>query len=241
MSSVTDDDVPLDLAHGDPSADTSRPSRSLQQAVPSPGSTRRIPCTATSFTLSASFKLPEVTPDRQPVMPAVPPPEELPDPYEAWSRVRPDEYRDAVTARVMSMRFVPSEDVDGDRPLGIAEQFVWLEPAHSLPDDPLMHVCALTYGSDMTLASTAALDRQPHRSLQRGPSRVFMTSLDHAVWFHRPFRADDWMLFAQQSPSAVDGRGLSMGNFWTRDGHLVATVVQESLMRPVRRIDHEND
>jgi len=105
----------------------------------------------------------------------------------------------------------------------------------------LMHVCALTYGSDMTLASTAALDRQPHRSLQRGPSRVFMTSLDHAVWFHRPFRADDWMLFAQQSPSAVDGRGLSMGNFWTRDGHLVATVVQESLMRPVRRIDHEND
>lgn len=187
------------------------------------------------FTLSASFKLPESGADRQFAMPEVPPPEELPDPYEHWAQERPEEYQAATTVRVMSLRFVPQDRVSDHRAVpGLSEQTVWLKPARALPDNPLLHVCALTYGSDMTLASTASLDIQPHRSMLKGQSRAIVTSLDHAVWFHRPFRADDWMLFSQSSPSSCDGRGLSSGHFWSREGDLVATVVQESL---VRRLD----
>ena len=186
------------------------------------------------FTLSASFKLPEDGEDRQLVMPEVPQPEELPDPYDHWAKERPDEYQAATTVRVMSLRFVPQDRISDHRAVpGLSEQTVWLKPAQALPDNPLLHVCALTYGSDMTLASTASLDIQPHRSMLKGESRAIVTSLDHAVWFHRPFRADDWMLFSQSSPSSSDGRGLSSGHFWTRQGDLVATVVQESLLRRI--------
>jgi acyl-CoA thioesterase II len=186
------------------------------------------------FALSASFKLPEDGEDRQMVMPEVPPPEDLPDPYEHWANERPDEYQASTTARVMSLRFVPQERVSDHRAVpGLSEQAVWLKPAQTLPDNQLLHVCALTYGSDITLASTASLDIQPHRSMLKGRSRAILTSLDHAVWIHRPFRADDWMLFSQNSPSSSDGRGLSTGNFWSRNGNLVATVVQESLLRRI--------
>ncbi|MFF1398819.1 acyl-CoA thioesterase [Streptomyces sp. NPDC058287] len=190
------------------------------------------------FTLSASFKVPEDESDRYQVMPDVPKPEELPDAYRYWAENNPEAYREAAYAHVMSMRVVPpsapGDPAAGDR--GRTEQYVWFRTLDPLPDDPLLHVCALAYCSDLSLAPTAALDQEALYPLRDGPSRVAMTSLDHAMWFHRPFRADDWLLFAQRSPSAGDGRGFNLGDFWTRDGTLVASVVQEAVLRR-RRTD----
>ncbi|OAA24501.1 acyl-CoA thioesterase-2 [Frankia sp. EI5c] len=107
---------------------------------------------------------------------------------------------------------------------GMPRQHVWVRVDQALPDDPLLHVCALTYLSDLTLASTASL---PYAGL---PGLLDLVSLDHAMWFHRPFRADDWLLFVQDSPSAGGARGLSRGMFFTRDGTLVASAIQEAGM-----------
>ncbi|MFB7999266.1 acyl-CoA thioesterase [Streptomyces sp. NPDC056002] len=185
------------------------------------------------FTLSASFKLPEDGPDRYLVMPDVPPPEDLPDAYQYWAEHNPDAYREAVYAHVMSMRVVPPSTagrtaVGG---CGQTDQYVWFRAVEALPNDPLLHVCALAYCSDLSLAPTSALDQEALYPLRKGPSQLAMASLDHAMWFHRPFRADDWLLFAQRSPSAGDGRGFNLGDFWTREGTLVASVVQEAVLR----------
>ncbi|MFJ1792601.1 acyl-CoA thioesterase [Kitasatospora griseola] len=188
------------------------------------------------FTMSASFKRPESAGDRQRTMPPVPGPEELPDPYLAWRRDAPEEYERSAIFRALRMRFVPA-DAPGLPPElpGVPQQFVWLRTDARLPaDDPLLQVCALTYLSDLTLASTTALHLQPHRVHRVAESRVALASLDHAMWFHRPFRADEWLLFAQRSPSASDGRGLAMGEFYDRDGALVASAVQETLLRELR-------
>jgi acyl-CoA thioesterase-2 len=185
------------------------------------------------FTLSASFKLPEEGGARQRTMPPVPEPEELPDPLPRWAAEHPEDYARSSGFRALDMRFVPA-DAPGVPPElpGVPQQFVWLRAGTPLPaDDPLVQVCALTYLSDLTLAPTAALHVQPHRLHRSGPPRVMLASLDHAMWFHRPFRADDWLLFAQRSPSASDGRGLTLGEFYNRDGELVASAVQEALLR----------
>lgn len=188
---------------------------------------------ATIFTLSASFKYPEPAADRHRTAPPVPGPEELTD---AFSRLSPDGREDlARTAgfRTLELRFVPP-DAPGVPPAvpGMPQQYVWLRTGSPLPaDDPLLHVCALTYLSDLTLASTAALDVQPSFFQRSEPPRLMLASLDHAMWFHRPFRADEWLLFAQRSPSASDGRGLALGEFHDRQGRLVASAVQEVLVR----------
>ncbi|WP_037577645.1 acyl-CoA thioesterase [Phaeacidiphilus oryzae] len=184
------------------------------------------------FTLSASFKVPEKDEGRQRTMPVVPPPEELPDPYPAWKELDPEGYAASHTHLAMDLRFVPrrAEGLPAEEP-GMPEQFVWVRASAPLPDDdPLLQVCALAYMSDLTLAGTASLDRQPPRQ-KRARSELSVASLDHAMWFHRPFRADEWLLFAQRSPSASDGRGLALGEFYTRDGDLVASCVQEALVR----------
>lgn len=183
------------------------------------------------FSLSASFKVPETTTDRQPRMPPVSGPEELEDP-----EVRPYPALSGRPGSVVSLRFVSSPDAAGATEAdGLTRQSVWFKASERLPDDPLLHVCALAYCSDLTLARTATLDREsPWSALDETPA-IFMASLDHAMWFHRPFRADDWILFEQRSPSASDGRGFATGDFWTRDGQLVASVVQEAVLRPERR------
>lgn len=187
------------------------------------------------FTLTASFKYVEAEQERQRRMPTVPPPEVLRDAYRSWGEANPEAYRAAAFARVASLRIVPAgvghaaaSGSDGE--IG---QCVWLRAYEQLPDDPLVHAAALTYYSDLTFAQTATLvdgDRVlfPFRD---GPSPAQLASLDHAMWFHRPFRADEWLLFAQRSPSAGDGRGFNVGDFWTRDGTLVASVAQESVLR----------
>jgi acyl-CoA thioesterase-2 len=113
--------------------------------------------------------------------------------------------------------------------LAPARQQTWMRVREHLPDDQHTHACALVYMSDLTLAGTAL---GPHGGTRSG---IQLTSLDHAVWFHRPFRADEWLLFDQASPTAEHARGLSTGELYTQDGVLVATVVQEALIRVPRR------
>jgi acyl-CoA thioesterase-2 len=131
--------------------------------------------------------------------------------------------------RPIDIRHVDWPAPDGTRSRE-PRQNVWLRADGRLPQDPILHTIVLTYASDMTLLDTATL---AHGGTWFDPT-VFMASLDHAMWFHRPFRADDWLLYAQDSPNATGGRGLSRGLVFTRDGTLVATVMQEGLIRTVR-------
>ena len=104
-----------------------------------------------------------------------------------------------------------------------SQQVVWFRSKKPLPDDDTFHVCTLAYMSDMTLLYSALVPHPDHR--------VQMASLDHAMWFLRPFRADDWLLYDQTSPSAAGGRGLTHGVLFRSDGDLVAVVIQEGLTR----------
>jgi len=181
------------------------------------------------FTMSASFKRPEEGYDRHVRMPSVPPPERLTDPLDDPGP-HPD-YADFPGWGVISMRFAPP--AEGPSTRGQTEQLVWIRATQPLPDERLLHICALAYASDLSLASTAALDLQEPLPIRTATPRVRIVSLDHAMWFHRAFRADDWLLFATRSRTAGDGRGLATGEFFTRDGRLVASVTQEALLRPI--------
>jgi acyl-CoA thioesterase-2 len=104
---------------------------------------------------------------------------------------------------------------------------IWLRADGKLPDDQLLHVCAVTFASDLNLLDSVLI----HHGLAARLDPITMASLDHAMWFHRPFRADEWFLYESESPSASGGRGLATGRFFTRDGRHVASVVQEGLVR----------
>lgn len=106
----------------------------------------------------------------------------------------------------------------------------WIRVAQKLPDDPALHMCALAYASDWSLLD-AVMARYGRTIFDRS---MLGASLDHAMWFHRPLRADDWLLYAEESPSAQGGRGLARGRIFKRDGTLVATVAQEAAMRERR-------
>jgi len=108
-----------------------------------------------------------------------------------------------------------------------AQARMWIRVTGELSDDPLEHLAVFAYASDVSLlgASLTAHDASP--------SRTQMASLDHTIWFHQPFRADEWWLYDQWSPSASGGRGLALGRVFTQDGTLVATVAQEGLIRPL--------
>jgi acyl-CoA thioesterase II len=182
------------------------------------------------FNLQASFHRPEPGLDHQiPMDVGVPSPLELPD-----FPTRMERYRDRLgdwvdRPRPIDTRYVvmPAERRGPQRP----EQQVWLRADGTLPDDPVLHACVVTYASDMTLLDTTLL---PHGIHGWNDERVQMASLDHAMWFHRPFRADEWLLYDQASPSTSDARGLAMGQIFTEDGRLAVTVVQEGLIRVTR-------
>ena len=108
---------------------------------------------------------------------------------------------------------------------------IWIRAKGRLPDEPLLHRCVVAYASDMTLIDTAA---RPH-PIELLSDETENASLDHAMWFHRPFRADEWLLYSQESPTMSGSRGLTTGHFFRRDGTLVASVVQEGLFRIRRR------
>ncbi|MBI3769802.1 MAG: thioesterase family protein [Deltaproteobacteria bacterium] len=113
-------------------------------------------------------------------------------------------------------------------------QLVWIRADDVLRDSPLLHQCVVAYASDMTLMDTATL---PH-AVSWFDSRFQMASLDHAMWFHRSFRADEWLLYAQESPTASGGRGFTTGTLVRRDGRLVVSVAQEGLIRRRRGGEH---
>ena len=131
--------------------------------------------------------------------------------------------------RPLDMRFV-SPPPWSDEFAGASEEpaRVWMRADGRLPDDRLLHVCMLTYVSDLTLLGSVLV----RHDQAEGP--VQMASLDHAMWFHRPFRADEWLLYTCYSPTAGGGRGLGTGRFTQADGTLVATTVQEGLVRVAR-------
>jgi len=179
------------------------------------------------FNLQASFKVAEAGGmDHQLPMPDAPPPETLPTFGERMAPLA-DKYPDWVNRpRPFDLRFVdlPSRS---RRPGREPHQQVWLRADGQLPDDPMLHACMVAYASDMTLLDSIML---PHEVAFDDP-RVHGASLDHAMWFHRPFRADEWLLYDQDSPSASDMRGLARGEIFTEDGRLAVSVVQEGLVR----------
>ncbi|OLT27641.1 acyl-CoA thioesterase II [Nocardiopsis sp. CNR-923] len=180
------------------------------------------------FTLSASFHKDEPGLDHQIPMPDVPPPEDLPT-----ARERLQEAFGKVPGFVrwhpIELRPVGPLSFEAERnpQLRTASNPVWLKVDGKLPDDRLSQVCLMTYASDMTLLDTVLLRHG------RSFAGISMASLDHAMWFHRPFRADEWLLYAQEAPTAQGARGLARGLVYTRDGQLVCSVVQEGLIRVV--------
>jgi acyl-CoA thioesterase II len=187
------------------------------------------------FVMSASFHIEEEGFSHQVAMPDVPAPEELPSEAEMkarfidlvpdnvrryWERERPIELRPVSYDRYFSRKPPPE-----------AVQHIWVRAADRLPDDPALHNCVLAYASDMTLLDTSLLAHG--RSVFE--QDVITASLDHALWFHRPFRADEWLLYTQDSPNTSGARGFNRGSLFTRDGVLVASVAQEGLIRPKTR------
>jgi acyl-CoA thioesterase-2 len=181
------------------------------------------------FHLSASFQVVEQGLEHQNPMPAVPDPESLPTMQErmadydeelsGWfARPRPIDIR-YVTAPPRVLRDVPGEKE--------ARSQVWMRADGKLPDDPLLHVCLVTFASDITLLDSALL----RHGLAFMKDPVQLASLDHAMWFHQPFRADEWFLYSQDSPRTVGNRGLAHGEIYTRSGELAVSVVQEGLIR----------
>jgi acyl-CoA thioesterase-2 len=182
------------------------------------------------FNLAASFQKHEPGLEHQAPMPSgLPEPEELPAFQERWADKAEELGEWYTRPRPIDTRHADVTPADRARPMP-PSQHVWLKAAGRLPDDPILHTCVLTYASDMTLLDTALL---PHGGEYAEP-KLMMASLDHAMWFHRPFRADEWLLYAQDTPSASGARGLTRGLVYRRDGALVASVVQEGL---IRRID----
>ena len=186
------------------------------------------------FVMSVSFHIAEPGLDHQNPMPEVPPPEDLPSEQQLkakllahlpenmrsyWERERPIEMRPVDVSRYFA------------RQKGAPEQMVWMRASGRLPDTFPLHQCVLAYASDFTLLDTALI---AHGKLMFDRD-MQLASLDHALWFHRPFRADEWLLYAQDSPSSHGARGFCRGNVFTRDGRLIASVCQEGLMRELSK------
>ena len=184
------------------------------------------------FQLEASFHRAEAGPEHQDEMPEVPEPESLPTWRERIEPVlarAPAELGWLLRERPIEARHVIwCDPVDPEKlPPRLR---VWIRAAGRLPDAPLLHQAVLAYASDLTLLDSVAL---PH-AIPWTDQHWQIASLDHAMWFHRPFRVDDWLLYAQTSPVATGARGLAQGVLFTRDGRLVASVAQEGLVRPPR-------
>jgi len=182
------------------------------------------------FTMSASFHKHEESFSHQAEMPDVPPPEDLPSQRDLMeslmselpnnmksylARERPIEVRPCDIARYKSRAPLPPR------------QAVWMRANGHMPDSLQLHQCVLAYASDFTLLDTALI---AHGKLLFDTD-IQLASLDHAMWLHRPFRMDDWLLYVQDSPNAEGARGFCTGSVFTRDGTLVASMTQEGLMR----------
>jgi acyl-CoA thioesterase-2 len=181
------------------------------------------------FNMSASFHRAEDGLEHQQPLPDVAPAETITPEIErirAQAHLIPESVRDVLTQdRPFDFRIVGSDPFDeSPRP---PARHMWLRAIGDMPDDTLSHQAALAYASDYGLLATALL---PHGIGIRNPALQAAT-LDHAIWFHRPFRVDEWMLYSMDSPAAAGARGFTRGCIFARDGTLVASIAQEGLVR----------
>jgi acyl-CoA thioesterase-2 len=188
------------------------------------------------FGLTLNFQIPESGYEHQDAMPDVPAPEACPTLNEVLERRHSDDeagrHNDEVFEKewaALDVRYAGNSGPGGgiDVPGEPAHARLWIRVNGRLPDAPLPHTAAFTYASDMTLLGATLI---PHGAFI-GSGQVQAASLDHTIWFHRPFRADDYWLYDQHSPAATGGRGLALARVFTPDGTLVATVAQEGLIR----------
>ena len=175
----------------------------------------------TIFSMSASFQAEQSGIEHQDEMPAAPPPDDIPD-FKAASRV----FDDASFRQFdeWDVRIIPPELLSM-REGKVSQQQVWFRHRDPLPEDRVLHICALAYMSDLTLLGSAQVNHGEERK------HLMVASLDHAMWFMRPFRADEWLLYDQSSPSACGGRSLTQGKIFNLRGEMVAAVMQEGLTR----------
>jgi acyl-CoA thioesterase-2 len=178
------------------------------------------------FNMSASFHDAESGIDQQFEMPEVPDPEDLapmPERLAEWREELADWFERPHPIDQRYIGELPWRHVEVSGPY----QRLWIRADGELPDDPLLHACVAAYASDMSLFDTIL---QPHPVRWEDPN--FMgASLDHCMWFHRPFRADEWLLYDTDSPVAANARGLARGFLYNRSGQLVVSMVQEGLAR----------
>ncbi|BBZ28188.1 acyl-CoA thioesterase II [Mycolicibacterium madagascariense] len=174
----------------------------------------------TIFSMSASFQTDQSGIEHQDAMPAAPPPDDLPGFRSGGA------FDDAGFAQFAEwdVRIVPRDELKVV-PGKASQQQVWFRHTDPLPDDPVLHICALAYLSDLTLLGSAQVNHPDERK------HLMVASLDHAMWFMRPFRADEWLLYDQSSPSACGGRSLTEGKLFNQYGEMVASVMQEGLTR----------
>ena len=166
------------------------------------------------FSMGASFQTAQDGIEHQDEMPTVVPPDDL----------DPDAENGLAQFAEWDIRKVPRDKVIA-LPGVASQQQVWFKHRDPLPDDPLLHICALAYMSDLTLLGSAQVNHTEERQ------HLMVASLDHAMWFMRPFRTDEWLLYDQSSPSAGGGRALTQGKLFDRRGQMVAAVMQEGLTR----------
>lgn len=181
------------------------------------------------FDMSVSFHVAEESFDHQDAMPAgIPEPETLPNLQELYENADvPELIRDQMTReRPVEMRPVEGLDRLGSKP-GEALKYTWFRADGAVPDDPHLHQAVLAYASDFELLSTAAMPL----GVSFIQKEMLAASLDHALWIHRPFRVDEWLLYRMSSSNMANARGLSRGEIFSRDGRLVASVMQEGLLR----------
>ena len=184
------------------------------------------------FNMTASFQVEESGLEHQVAMPSVPPPEGLPESLGLDPDVvgkLPERVRRLMqTPRPFEFRAVQSV-TDLRAPDALPARQVWFRAVSAVPDDETLNRCLLAYVSDFNLLETATL---PH-GITALSGRAVVASIDHAMWFHRPLRVDDWLLYAVESPSASGSRGFARANVFSRDGRLVASTAQEGLVRLV--------
>lgn len=182
------------------------------------------------FSMSISFQVIEEGLSHQFDMPDAPPPESVRDEMDIRRELmaKHPEWFEGHPLTTRPIEFRPIDPADLFNPVKQApRQMAWMRTRGTLPDDPRLHQCVLAYLSDWSLLDTATL---PH-GISYLQHNIQMASLDHAMWFHRSFRADEWLLYVQDSPSASGARGFNRGLIYSRDGTLVASATQEGLMR----------
>ena len=182
------------------------------------------------FVLNCSFQKLEGGLTHQIEMPDIPAPEDLKSEHEILLEIQ-DQIPEEIAKRVLQERPIEIRPVNPQAPLNPKKmepyQHVWIKAADTLPDDNQLHQCLTGYASDMKLLDTCTL---PH-GVNWWAGKLQVASLDHSMWFHNPFRADEWLLYTMDSPASGGARGLNRGSIYTREGELVCSVAQEGLIR----------